>query len=551
MNGNSSNLETDPDQPKSDSAPTRSPRNTRNILSVITSLVFIVTAILVLLGLCYVTLTAHVLWIQGLLVILIILWLLTVTQTIRLAFVNLIGILARMGLIPTDYLLTANVIEENRLPTTVLQLDTISANDLTPTTMPQMPSLSVLIPAVNEDEELISRGIRSVRATRYNGLLRIYILDDSKDGKYKTLAGENGVEYIARPVKIHGKAGNLNYAMKNYVDTELFFVMDCDYEIIDSDIFVKMVARMDERTAFVQAPQRYLNVADSKASRFAEIENVIWFDTINAHVDRYDIVPYHGTNSIVRTQALKEVGYNYEDGAVDDFPTYARMLQRGWKSAYLPEIVMEGSGPKDIQGLMKQRKKWAMGMGTAFVREGYKLLKTRNFVTWINHWCNFTWFAWPVTNLAYSVMLGIFIVLQYLNIFTIPLVPILVLLHLAASVVLLPVMGGRKYGLPFLKMLSMDYLFTYEFGWNYIKGMIGRRTDVLTPKTKSGLGTGQMLALVVPIIATVFFFSIITIVSVQILEPFYFGFGAYNVIIYAYSLTNLIGNPTTPSTQKN
>jgi len=223
------------------------------------------------------------------------------------------------------------------------------------------------------------------------------------------------------------------------------------------------------------------------------------------------------------------------------------MLQRGWKAAYLPEIVMEGSGPTDIPGLMKQRKKWAMGMGTAFVREGWKLLRTKSIVEFTNHWCNFTWFAWPLTNLAYSVMLGIFIILEYLKIFRIPLVPILVLVHLAASLLLLPVMGGRKYGLAFLEMLSIDYLFTFEFGWNYIKGMLGLRTDVLTPKTKSGLGMRQMLKLVMPIVATVCFFAIITVLSVKIMEPFYFGFGAYNAIMYTYSLTNLMGEKSKPS----
>ena len=527
--------------------PTRSPINTRSILSVVTSVTFLLTAVLVMIGLTYVTITTHVLWIQALLVILIIFWFLMVTQTVRLAFVNLIGLLIRLGLLPTDYQLSPDTIEDNPLPTTALQLDTISADELTPTTMPQMPSLSVLIPAVNEDEELISRGIRSVRTTRYNGLLRIYVLDDSKDGKYKALAQENGVEYVARPVKTHGKAGNLNYAMKNYVDTELFFVMDCDYEIIDPEIFTKMVGLMDERTALVQAPQRYLNVADSKASKFAEIENVMWFDTINAHADRYSIVPYHGTNSIVRTEALREVGYNFEDGAVDDFPTYARMLQRGWKTAYLPDVVMEGSGPKDLQGLMKQRKKWAMGMGTAFVKEGYKLLRTKNFVAFITHWCNFTWFSWPLTNLAYSIMLGIFIILEYLHIFKIPLIPILVLLHLAASLLLLPVMGGRKFGLAYLQMLSVDYLLTFEFGWNYIKGVVGLRTDVLTPKTKTGLSTGQLLKLVLPIIVTICFFLIITVLAVEITEPFYACFGAYNAIMYAYSLTNLETKTSKPT----
>lgn len=504
-----------------------------------TSLAFLVTAFLVFAGLVYVIITTPILWIQGLLVLLIVLWLLMVAQNVRLTFVSLLGLLTRLGLLPTDYLFAQDVVAVNEIPTTTIEGSSIPTNPLLATSLPEMPSLSVLIPAVNEDEWLITRGIESVRATRYNGLLKIYLLDDSKDGKYKNLAISSGVEYVARPEKIHGKAGNLNYTLKNYVDTDLFFVMDCDYEITDSDIFVKMVNLMDEHTALVQATQRYLNVSDSKASEYAEIENIIWFDTINAQSDRYGIVPYHGTNSIVRTEALREVGYLDEESAVDDFPTYARMLLRGWTTAYIPDVVMEGSGPKDLQGLLKQRKKWAMGMGKAFTSVGIKLIGRKGVVQSIHHWCNFTWFSWPLSNLAYSVLLGVFVLLEYWHVFTIPMLPILALIHLIASASLLVVIGGREHGLDFMKMLSMDYLLTYEFGFNYIRGMLGARTDVLTPKSKTGLGRREILRLGLPIAMTSLFFCVILYFALLIPQPFYAAFAVYNAFMYAYALTNL------------
>jgi cellulose synthase/poly-beta-1,6-N-acetylglucosamine synthase-like glycosyltransferase len=537
----------DPQQP---SAPERAARDPHATYALVSSIVFLVTAVLVMIGLSVVMFTTHTLWVQALLLLLVALWVLTVVQNVRLALVSLIGFLLRRGLLPTDFLLTPFVIQANAIPANEIEENELSANDLISTRTPRMPSLSVLIPAVNEDEALIRRGISSVRATRYNGLLRIYLLDDSKDGKYKALAAETGIEYVARPVKDHGKAGNLNYTLKNYVHTELFFVMDCDYEIVDPDIFVKMVAVMDERTALVQAPQRYINVSDSKASMFAEVENVIWFDIINLHADRYDIVPYHGTNSIVRTEALREVDYLDEDSAVDDFPTYARMVLRGWKTAYLPDVVMEGSAPKDLQGLLKQRKKWAMGMGKSFISVGYKLLGKRSFVESVHHWCNFTWFAWPVTNMAYSFLLGIFVYLQYLGIFTIPMLPLLVLLHLIASVSLLILLGGRRFGVAFVKMLSMDFLLTYEFGYNYIRGILGARTDVLTPKRSSGLGPAQLLRMTLPILGTIIFFTYVTYISILIQQAFYAAFGIYNVAMYAYSLTNLKSNPEPASKEE-
>jgi len=446
----------------------RSVKDPRNIYTLITSLVMIVTYVGVFMGLLYVLITTRILWIQLLLSLLTILWALTIVQNVRLAVVAILSFLARLQLLPTDYLLAAQPLPMNALTMTILDADTIPANEIYSADMPKLPSLSVLIPVVNEDEHYIKRGVRSVKAVEYNGLIKIFLLDDSPDQRYKSLAEEMGIEYVARPEKIHGKAGNLNYALKNHVDTELVFVMDCDYEIVDPEIFIKMVSVMDEKTALVQAPQRYRNYYDSYASEFAEIENRIWFDTINLHSDRYGIVPYQGTNSIVRMNALREVGFLDEEASVDDFPTYARMLLQGWNTAYISDVVMEGYAPKDLPGLLKQRKKWATGMGKAFISVGYKLLGRGGLIPSIHHWCNFTWFAWPLTNLLYSFLLGIFVILEYLHIFTIPMLPILVLINLVTSLTLLFFLGGKLYWLSasyaILKVIARFLLSSY---WHY------------------------------------------------------------------------------------
>jgi len=88
-------------------------------------------------------------------------------------------------------------------------------------------------------------------------------------------------------------------------------------------------------------------------------------------------------------------------------------------------------------------------------------------------------------------------------------------------------------------MLSIDYLLTYEFGSNFIKGMMGKRTDVLTPKRKTGIGLFQLAKLILPILLTGIFFLGVSILAVLINHPFYAIFAIFNTGMYFYSLSNI------------
>lgn len=548
--------------------------NTRTASTLLTSLIIFITSAFTTAGLYLVILSAGTMWIQLLLTIFLALLLLANAQILRLAAICTIGI--------------GNATIYPKAPI-----------------VDYFPSIAVVIPCKNEHADILKRGIDSVRNACYSGRLKIYIADDSMDGHYRGLANELKVEYIAHPnPKINGKAGNLNYALQHGIDkdTELFFPMDCDYIITDKNIFENMVRLIncDEKTALVQAPQRYINdYSASRASLFAETENKVWFDKINASAARYGIVPYHGTNSIVKVSALKDVGWLDTKSCLDDFPTFARMMEKGWKSAYLPFIVMEGEAPHDIAGLLRQRKKWATGMGRTFINDSWKfvgkafllrlllffialsllypilqdttnwpkywssilpifilgpILLILDIVLWSSHieesiitlhnWCNYMWFSWPLTNLCYSMFLSSFIILEYLGIFIIPMQMTVVLINFFASILLLPLIGGRKDYRNYLVMLSMDYLLTYEYGWNFIRGMFGARADVLTPKEKLQTSGSEKARLAVPILTTsafftALFFFLAMFLAYTVQQIFYIAFTAYNAIMYAYSINNI------------
>src|SRR3989344_1030836 len=68
-----------------------------------------------------------------------------------------------------------------------------------------------------------------------------------------------------------------------------------------------------------------------------------------------------GTNMVIRKAALREVGGMAEDNIAEDFVTSLFIHERGWKSAYVPEVLAEGLAPEDLFSYYKQQFRWARG----------------------------------------------------------------------------------------------------------------------------------------------------------------------------------------------
>jgi cellulose synthase (UDP-forming) len=68
-----------------------------------------------------------------------------------------------------------------------------------------------------------------------------------------------------------------------------------------------------------------------------------------------------GTNVILRTQAVIDVGGFDETSVTEDFATSFKLHSRGWKSIYDRHVSAIGQGPLNLSSYLAQQSRWAMG----------------------------------------------------------------------------------------------------------------------------------------------------------------------------------------------
>jgi cellulose synthase/poly-beta-1,6-N-acetylglucosamine synthase-like glycosyltransferase len=80
----------------------------------------------------------------------------------------------------------------------------------------QYPTIDILVPCYNEDEDLIKNTLQEAQKIDYpKELYNIYLLDDSKRIKLKNICEELNISYITRQNNKFQKSGNLNEFLKS------------------------------------------------------------------------------------------------------------------------------------------------------------------------------------------------------------------------------------------------------------------------------------------------------------------------------------------------
>jgi cellulose synthase/poly-beta-1,6-N-acetylglucosamine synthase-like glycosyltransferase len=242
--------------------------------------------------------------------------------------------------------------------------------------------VAVLLPIYNEPEEIVARTIKSVEGMRWKGGIRIYLLDDSKDDAYKKsmnrIAEVHDCEYItvkdSRLIRKHGracslirrdertgfKAGNINNAIKNYVEEDFFVILDSDQAPLPGFLEETMDHFSDEHVGFVQTPQHFVNGA-TPLERAEKIGMNIFYHAQSASKSFDGAMPFCGTNVVVRKKAFEAVnGFSYYT-ATEDIDLGIRMNAAGYFGVYVPEVLAVGYAPGSFTSYSSQQYRWANG----------------------------------------------------------------------------------------------------------------------------------------------------------------------------------------------
>ncbi|QJR37430.1 AcvB/VirJ family lysyl-phosphatidylglycerol hydrolase [Gemmatimonas groenlandica] len=236
------------------------------------------------------------------------------------------------------------------------------AVDATPYAPSFSPSVSVLVPAHNE-QAVVVETVRSLLAQRYDGLLDVIVIDDgSLDDTYaltrNTFAGDERVLVLTK--RNGGKASALNHGMTR-ARGEILVGLDAD-TVFEPDTIARLVAPLADVRVGAVAGNAKVGNRINLVTRWQAIEYITSqnlerraFAALNA----ITVVP--GAVGAWRATAVRDAGGFSEDTLAEDQDLTIALRRRGWRIAFADDAIAWTEAPDTLRLLARQRFRWCFG----------------------------------------------------------------------------------------------------------------------------------------------------------------------------------------------
>jgi cellulose synthase (UDP-forming) len=265
-------------------------------------------------------------------------------------------------------------------------------------------AVDVFIPVYKEPPDIVDLTIVGAKGMR-GAELRVHVLDDGNDPAMKELALRHGVGYITRSEHSGAKAGNINHALTK-TDAPFIAVFDADH-MADPDFLEATMGWLeDPEIAFVQTPQYYANTENNRIAAASMSQQALFFGPICRGKDGLGAVFCCGTCVVFRREAFESVGGFPTNSLTEDFELSIHLHEKGWKSAYVPDVLSRGVGPEDTAAYISQQQRWARGCLSGVPRAlrarlpiGLKIQYLLSGVYWLSGWTLLVYMSFPVVRL--------------------------------------------------------------------------------------------------------------------------------------------------------
>jgi GT2 family glycosyltransferase len=231
------------------------------------------------------------------------------------------------------------------------------------------PHVCVQIPIYNE-RYVAERVIDAVCALDWpKHRLQVQVLDDSNDDTTSIVARRASrwrtrglrIDHVRRAARSGFKAGALAHGM-TLTDAPFIAIFDADF-VPPPDFLRRMIAAFDNPAiGFAQARWGHLD------------EGYSWFTRLQAlAIDFHFLVEqavrsasgyftnFTGTAGVWRRSAIQDSGGWSAATLTEDLDLSYRAQLRGWKAAYLEDLVVPEELPVSIDSYRRQQSRWATG----------------------------------------------------------------------------------------------------------------------------------------------------------------------------------------------
>lgn len=227
----------------------------------------------------------------------------------------------------------------------------------------RFPSVDIYLPICGEPIEVLCNTWEGVLELlhAYPGEAQAYVLDDGGSDEAGNQASRFGFTYIRRPVHVHKKSGNLNYAFCR-TSGEHVVIFDADFRP-RPDFLAETLPYMDDpAVGIVQTPQFFRSHPDQTwVERAAGATLEIFYRAVQVSRNRFGSALCVGSNAVYRRRALEPNGGFTVIPYAEDSHTGLDMRYHGYQLVYVPIVLAAGVCPSTIDAFMRQQYRWCCG----------------------------------------------------------------------------------------------------------------------------------------------------------------------------------------------
>ncbi|MDE2163902.1 MAG: glycosyltransferase [Alphaproteobacteria bacterium] len=275
------------------------------------------------------------------------------------------------------------------------------------------PRVSVHVPCYNEPPAMVIETLDALALLDYDNFEVIALDNNTTDPE------------VWRPVEAHCatlgprfrfyhfgdvqgfKAGALNEALQlTGSDVKYIAVIDSDYRVEPNWLRLALPLFAAPDIALVQGPQDYSDAETSIFKAMAYEEYRGFFQIGMVERNEHNAIIQHGTMTIVRKDALEEVGGWSTWCITEDTELGLKLFEAGYGAAYIPLSMGRGLIPDTLKAFQSQRYRWVYGAMQILKRHAGPIFLGRARLSWAQRYQFLSgWLPWISDGLGMVVTL--------------------------------------------------------------------------------------------------------------------------------------------------